>query len=643
MSITWLILLSCLKFCIGYNLPGVIPRDYPEGFKIEIQVNHLDSSKTQLPFDYYYLNYCKPDSLNPANLENIGEILSGSFREPSPYYIEMNIEKQCVQVCPLKRNTKEQQANFRWMIDNMYFSSWILDNLPSALRQTITYDWVPQRISYYQDGFPIGFKKSGKYYIYNHVIIYTKVYYTGETWRIVGFLVEPMSLNHKDTLVCDSEEFSQFIQMSKKIQERILPPPDEETNMEESKKIYSFENQELEKDIIYTYSTIFEESNIKWASRWDMYLYGAGKRSDVRWLSILNSFALVLSLSGIIAHILCRTIRKDITRYKDTAELDLREAGWKQIQGEIFRKPAYPGFFCIVIGSGVQLIFISLFGLTFACMGFLSPTYRGEFITTTFIVYIILGLLAGYTTARLTKMFDLKYWKLIVFGTAIFFPGTCLIIFFIINISVMTEESSGAVPFSMLFSLIFIWLGASISFVFLGGGLGYWKDTIQNPCQVNNIPRPITYVTSWTAHSLYFLAGSLPFGSMFIELSHVMKTIWHHTLFYYLFGFLFLCFIFLMITSAEVSILMIYILLCKEDYRWWWASFEVAGSSGIYFFMYSFAYYYTELNFSRVSSFIFYFGYMLLASTIYALITGTIGFIAAFIFIRTIYSLIKCD
>ena len=636
-----LIFSFCFSVIFGFSLPGMMPRDYPEGTKIEIQVNHLDSSDTQLPFDYYYLNYCKPEGLSSDGSENLGQILSGNRREKSPYFIEMNIENICMQVC-IKKNTKEQLANFRWMIDNKYYASWVLDNLPSGLRQTGVFDQALYRISFYQDGFPIGYRKLGRYFLYNHVKLHIKVYYTGDSWRIVGFLVEPMSLNNQNSPLCMTEEFKQYVLFSKRLQERILPP-DEIENMKSSEDLQEFEPQELSKEILYTYSSIFEESSIKWASRWDMYLYGAGKKSDVHWLSIINSFALVLFLSGMIAHILCRTIRKDISNYNDKVEMDFRESGWKQIRGEIFRKPPRPGLFCMVIGSGVQLICIAVFGLSFAWLGYLAPAYRGEFITTMLVVYIALGTLAGYTTARISKMFALEYWEMNVFGTGMLFPGICFIIFFIINLCVMTEESSGAVPFAILFSLVFIWIGISLSLVFLGGGLGHRIDPILNPCQVNKIPRPITAPSNWKTHFIYFLAGSLPFGSMFIELSYVMKSMWHHTLFYYLFGFLFLCFIVLMITSAEVSILMIYILLCKEDYRWWWVSFEVAGSSGVYFFIYAFGYYYTELNFSRLTSFVFYFGYMFLASATYTMITGTLGFIATFIFIRTIYSLIKCD
>ena len=69
----------------------------------------------------------------------------------------------------------------------------------------------------------------------------------------------------------------------------------------------------------------------------------------------------------------------------------------------------------------------------------------------------------------------------------------------------------------------------------------------------------------------------------------------------------------------------------------------MAGSSGVYLFGYSVVYYWTKLTLTRMSSMVIYFGYMLIASGAYALVTGTIGFLATFTFMRTIYGLVKID
>ena len=52
-----------------------------------------------------------------------------------------------------------------------------------------------------------------------------------------------------------------------------------------------------------------------WASRWNMYL---NAKSDVQihWFSIVNSLIVVLFLFGIIAMIIIRTVKRDISQVK---------------------------------------------------------------------------------------------------------------------------------------------------------------------------------------------------------------------------------------------------------------------------------------------------------------------------------------
>ena len=64
------------------------------------------------------------------------------------------------------------------------------------------------------------------------------------------------------------------------------------------------------------------------------------------------------------------------------------------------------------------------------------------------------------------------------------------------------------------------------------------------------------------------IGGILPFGAVFIELFFILTSMWLHQ-FYYLFGFLCLVYIILVITCAEITIVLCYFQLCSEDYRWW--------------------------------------------------------------------------
>ena len=72
--------------------------------------------------------------------------------------------------------------------------------------------------------------------------------------------------------------------------------------------------------------------------------------------------------------------------------------------------------------------------------------------------------------------------------------------------------------------------------------------------------------------------------------------------FYYVFGFLLLVFIILIITCAEITIVMCYFQLCAEDYHWWWRAFLTSGSSAAYMFIYSIFYFFTKLEITKFVS-----------------------------------------
>jgi transmembrane 9 superfamily protein 2/4 len=113
--------------------------------------------------------------------------------------------------------------------------------------------------------------------------------------------------------------------------------------------------------------------------------------------------------------------------------------------------------------------------------------------------------------------------------------------------------------------------------------------------------------------------------------------------FYYIFGFLFLVFVILILTCAEITIVLCYFQLCGEDYQWWWRSYLTAGSSALYLFLYATFYFFTKLEITKTVSGVLYFGYMLIASYAFFVLTGTIGFYACFWFTRLIYSSVKID
>lgn len=138
------------------------------------------------------------------------------------------------------------------------------------------------------------------------------------------------------------------------------------------------------------------------------------------------------------------------------------------------------------------------------------------------------------------------------------------------------------------------------------------------------------------------IGGIFPFGAVFIELFFILTSIWLHQ-FYYIFGFLFIVFVFLIVTCAEITIVLCYFQLCTEDYHWWWRSYLTVGSSAFYLFLYATFYFFIKLEMTKLVSRILYFCYMPIMSYSFFVLTGTIGLYACLWFVQTIYSSVEID
>ena len=121
-----------------------------------------------------------------------------------------------------------------------------------------------------------------------------------------------------------------------------------------------------------------------------------------------------------------------------------------------------------------------------------------------------------------------------------------------------------------------------------------------------------------------------------------MSSVWLQR-FYYVFGFLALVMLILLITCAEISIVLCYFQLCNEDYHWWWRSFLNSGAAGMYLLGYSFVYYQTQLDIMGFVPTLIYFGYMTIVSLLFVLVTGTVGFMCSWWFVLKIFSAVKVD
>jgi len=295
------------------------------------------------------------------------------------------------------------------------------------------------------------------------------------------------------------------------------------------------------------------------------------------------------------------------------------------------------------VGTGVQVFCMTVATMIFAVLGFLSPANRGGLMTALVVLFVVMGIFAGYFAARLYKLFKGTQWKKNMFLTATLFPGFIFTLFLILNCVLAYEGSSGAVPFGTLVALIALWFGISVPLVFFGSYFAFKKPVEEIKIRTNQIPRQIPEQV-WYMKPFFsiLMGGILPFGAVFIELFFILSSIWLHQ-FYYIFGFLAIVFIILVLTCAEITIVMCYFQLCSEDYHWWWRAYLTSGASAFYMLLYSVFYFFTKLQITKFVSVLLFFGYTTIMASGFFVVTGAIGFYSCFFFIKKIYTAVKLE
>ena len=113
-----------------------------------------------------------------------------------------------------------------------------------------------------------------------------------------------------------------------------------------------------------------------------------------------------------------------------------------------------------------------------------------------------------------------------------------------------------------------------------------------------------------------------------------------------MFGFLALVFAILVVTCAEITIVLCYLHLCAEDYRWWWRAFLTGGAVAGYMWAYGAYHYFTRAHpaaqYDSLASSV-YFGYLTIFCYAVWVLTGFVGVASTFNFVVKIYGSIKID
>merc|ERR1719401_299330 len=626
--------------------PGVAPEEYSENDVLPMWVELVESKKTQVPYEYYDLPVCPGPTVGAAQRmrKNLGARLQGYNIKPSPYDVKVLKDVACTPLCMVKINPKK----LRWLrklVDRQYRVHVKLDSLPILMRS--------KDLNYAIRGYPVGFRappsftglKSDEFYLYNH-LRFTISYHEDPSFdgvRIVGFDVHPVSIQHK---VPDGElKSDSVIETCKATEgERIINDPF--TYLPLRIDAADLAKGKMSLDVVYSYEIEWVKSNVAWADRWDIYLVGSPD-DEVHYFAIVNSLMIVIFLSGAIATVLLRTLRKDIIAYNElTVSLEEAEetTGWKLVHGDVFRPPKdYCILLSVSVGTGAQLGVATTLTICLNLLGIINPMKKGQTLTTIIVLYVMSGSVAGYYSSRLFKLFEAKAWKKNTVVTACAFPGVCASMFLCLNLFLSFTGAATAVSIWVILALFLLWVCVSTPLVFVGSYFGFRADKFEFPTKTNQISRFIPE-TPWHCQLPYsmVLGGILPFGSVCIEMFFILGALWLHQI-YYVVGFLLLVVVILAISCSEVSIMMCYMQLSAEDHQWWWRSFLNTASAGGYLFLYCLWFLSTKLDLVGFLPVLVYLTYMSMLSLAFGIFCGAVGFLSCFTFNKMIYGALKVD
>lgn len=158
------------KFLFCYVSTGIAPVEFEKSQRIDVKAVKMTSSKTQLPYEYYSLNFCLPKNGTLVyKSENLGEVLRGDRIVNTPFEVQMAENINCKLLCNTKERPmnwdKDQSEKVVERIQHEYFVHLLIDNLPVATR-IVNPDTLEIQ---YEHGYRLGSIERDNAYINNHL------------------------------------------------------------------------------------------------------------------------------------------------------------------------------------------------------------------------------------------------------------------------------------------------------------------------------------------------------------------------------------------------------------------------------------------------------------------------------------------
>ena len=485
-------------------------------------------------YDYYVLPWCSPEERKVQHRhKTLGEALEGDHISNSAYDIRFKVPVAWQQLCEAHLS-KQEVADFKKAIAASYYFEFFLDDLP---------------VRGFIGAVDEGAGKEKRFFLFKH-LHFTILYNEDRVIHanVTADLRQVQVLGESDVVV----EFSYSVQWV-------------------ASDVPYANRMQLSRDSFF-------DSDL-----------------DIHWLSILNSFVLVLLLTGFVILILRRVLHSDYDRYARKAENpedEVDDSGWKLVHGDVFRLPQQVIVLSAMCGSGVHLTLLTFMCLLLAIVGYFPFGDTGAVYATLIMLYAFTSFFGGLVSAAVHRHLRGTAWHWNVVLASVMFSGPFLLVALVVNIISAAYHVTNTLSAEMMATLFLIWLLLAFPLAVLGGVAGRRMVGEYTPLlRVSNFPRTIPNIPWYKSAVVQFLAaGFLPFSAIYIELYYVYLSVWGRNS-YTLYGILLIVTVILICVTSAMTIAITYFQLSQEDHRWWWRSYINGGATSVFVFGYSVFYY----------------------------------------------------
>ncbi|OHT12818.1 hypothetical protein TRFO_17169 [Tritrichomonas foetus] len=360
----------------------------------------------------------------------------------------------------------------------------------------------------------------------------------------------------------------------------------------------------------------------------------------------------------------------EFTRFlkKSSRRVYVGNYGWLAVRKDVFRQPKNLSMISVLAGLGIQALISLLF---YSIVNFVCPsfyTFRGKLISLAFISILFLAPISGFMVSSFGGFFGCKKWLRLSLSAPIvvFLPAFVIAV---LNSTLSKVYSTiHSINFFLLFFIFMILSSLSMLLSALGGFLSYklgltnFSNKLRN--EISLVPRKIEedYIIKPQQHRyntsnnnkyrrrpfclkttfLCLIVGLLCCCTVLIEFFYILTAIWQFK-YFYLWIYIVTSITCMCFVSGLSTIIIIYIILQNEDYRWQWPAFLGPASCGLYLYIYSIYFLLVKTSIRGIFEVIYFMTNNLLLVSVISIACGGTGYLVSTIFVYKIYSNLKYD